>query len=183
MTRNVPSRVRHRIASSLRGADDVGGSRVKSATTSYPRTVPSFMARKSRSVDIPVQRSGEVPALRGGSGWTIVRCGRRVGGDLLEPRYALRQHARASSASLSLGDHRLVPAPTVTGDASWIGTESLFSPDQKIGVGCVVGAGAVIREIVPNFSALQAFRPRPPAKLSDPTSRSSYPNSGGGTGR
>lgn len=44
--------------------------------------------------------------------------------------------------------------PVVIGDYSFIGTRSIVMPGAKIGRGCLIGAGTIVRGSIPDFSVV-----------------------------
>ena len=56
-----------------------------------------------------------------------------------------------ASHRLSDSKWRLKPSPVKIGDYAWIATNSIILPGVSIGKGAVVGAGAVVREDVPDY--------------------------------
>lgn len=69
-------------------------------------------------------------------------------------RVVLNDGVTLLTASHSLSDSkwRHKKSPITIGDYAWIATNAIILPGVNIGVGAVVGAGAVVREDVPDYA-------------------------------
>lgn len=63
-------------------------------------------------------------------------------------------HILTASHSLSDPEWRLKKAPVEIGDYAWVATNAVILPGVKIGLGSVVGAGAVVRNDVPDYAVV-----------------------------
>lgn len=61
----------------------------------------------------------------------------------MEVMFVTSTHALGSSERRAM---EVTSAPIVIGDGSWIGSRATILPGVTIGVGCVVGAGSLVRE-------------------------------------
>lgn len=92
-----------------------------------------------------------------GDGSSLGRCEIALHDNVIVGSYVvINDGALLLTASHSLTDPqwRLKKAPIVIGDYAWIATNAIILPGVTIGRGGVVGAGAVVRDDVPDYGVV-----------------------------